>query len=82
MTHRVSRPGGRLLFVAGGASVRYLIFIRHCRRDDSESVCAHKGAGYSLAFDLGHVAGHTLAPWATVLVVGVLFHRCHVRAIR
>ena len=78
MAHRVRCPGVRLVFVARSTSIRHLVFLRHCRRDELESVRAHEGAGDAFCFDLRHVAGYALTTWAAVLVMGMLLHSRYV----
>ena len=81
-THRVRCPRSRLVFVTGCTSVRDLIFLCHCWRDELESVCAHEGAGDALGLDLRHMAGYALTPWAAVLVMSMKLHAGYVWTIR
>src|SRR5271156_312391 len=82
MTHHVRCPCSRLVFVTGRTSVRDLVFLCHCWRDELESVCAHEGAGDALGLDLRHMAGYALTPWAAVLVMSMKLHAGYVWTIR
>lgn len=81
MTHRIRSPRSRLVFVARGAGVRYLVFFRHRGGDELEGMRANKGARDALTLDLWHMTRHTLAAWAAVSMVSMLFHGCHVGTV-
>lgn len=82
MTHSVCCPSCRFVFVTRRTCVRYLVFVCHGRRNEFESVCAHKGTGNAFTLDLWHMAGHALTAGAAVLVMSVFFHFGYVRAVR
>ena len=82
VTHRVRCPCSRLVFMTGCTSIRDLVFLCHCWRDELEGVCAHEGAGDALGLDLGHMAGYALTPWAAVLVMSMKLHAGYVWTIR
>ena len=68
--------------MAGRARVGDLVFVRHCGRDELESVRTHETAGHTLGFDLRHVAGYALSARAAALMVGVCLQTRAMGAVR
>lgn len=68
--------------MAGGAWVRHLVLVGHCWSDELERVSAHERTRHTLALNLWHVAGNTLTPRASHLVMRVLLQSRRMRAVR
>ena len=74
-------PGGGFVLVAGGARVGDLVFVRHGRGNEAESVSVNERAGHAFGFDPRHMAGHALVSGAARFVMGVLFEGGRMRTV-
>lgn len=82
MPQGIASPCCRLIDMARSARIGDFVFVRHRRRDETESVRVHERVGGSFGFDCGHMASDTLAARAAAFVVRVLLDRRCPRSIR
>jgi hypothetical protein len=68
--------------VAGRAWIRNFVFVGHVWIYKAEGVGMNHRPGNALTLDFWHMAGYAFTPRAAVLVVGMFFDGCSMRAIR
>lgn len=67
--------------MAAGARIRDLVFVSHCRADESERVATNIDIRDCL-LDPGHMTSNALISCAPIFVMGMLFDCACVRAVR
>ena len=72
MAYRLRRPGGCLIRMAHRARIGNLVFVGHCRSDETEGMGVNIHAG-DFGLESWHMARGALAAGAALLVMRVLF---------
>src|SRR5579864_4621414 len=73
MAHRLARPCGGLILMAGSTGIGNFVSVGLGGRDEAERVRVNERARHPFGFNLRHVAGDTLVASAAGFVMGVLF---------